>query len=257
MLVLSVRRGDGHAVTSCEKNSSRTSAACEGSRDGKTRASDRRYAKLSASSRSNHDRATWIPIVVATTIFSALSIWAARASDGFLEADACTHYMYARFALSEVHYFVNVWGRPFVTARLLPAAIGGRAAVRMTTLVVALAIAFIAYRIAKNQKYRWPALAFVFTLAPAAGVLAFIRRAHGIAVRVAGGPRVLGVSKTAMGLDGDLGSLAPRLGRKVSRSSCSRGSLCSHIGDGGGSSSADAAFDLAADRMEFVRQANV
>ena len=63
--------------------------------------------------RTTHD---WPPIVIATAIFAALSLWMAAASPGFLEADACTHYQYARFALGETHYLVNVWGRPFVTA---------------------------------------------------------------------------------------------------------------------------------------------
>ena len=58
----------------------------------------------------------WVPIVLATLIFSTLSLLAAVTSEGFLEADACTHYQYAKFAFAEPHYFVNVWGRPLVTA---------------------------------------------------------------------------------------------------------------------------------------------
>lgn len=107
-----------------------------------------------------------VPLAVATLIFASLSIWAALASPGFLEADSCTHYQYARFALGETHYLVNVWGRPFVTAlNAIPATLVGRTGVRMTSLACALVIALAAYRIAKHQGYRRPALAFIFVLA--------------------------------------------------------------------------------------------
>ena len=108
----------------------------------------------------------WLPIVLATAIFAALSLTAAITSPGFLEADACTHYQYARFALGEEHYLVNVWGRPFATALYaIPATLAGRMGVRVTSLICALLIATIAWRIARDQNYRWPALAFIFTLA--------------------------------------------------------------------------------------------
>jgi hypothetical protein len=108
----------------------------------------------------------WIPIGFATVIFSGLSVLCAIKSTGFLEADACTHFQYARFALAEPYYFVNVWGRPFVTALYaIPAVLAGRIGVRITSLVCALLIATIAWRIARDQKYRLPALAFIFTLA--------------------------------------------------------------------------------------------
>src|SRR5687767_4513026 len=51
----------------------------------------------------------WFPVALAVVTFSALSLAAGLTSDGFLEADACTHYLYARFALEEPHYFANVW----------------------------------------------------------------------------------------------------------------------------------------------------
>src|SRR5207248_7344917 len=105
---------------------------------------------------------TWVPIVLATAIFSSLSLAAALRSSGFLEADSCTHYQYARFALGEPHYLVNVWGRPFVTALyMVPAVLGHLMGVRFTSLALALAIASIAYKLAKDQGYRWPALAFI------------------------------------------------------------------------------------------------
>ena len=111
-------------------------------------------------------RSDLIPIVLAVLIFSAGSIWAAITSDGFLEADSVTHYIYARHAIVESHYFVNVWGRPLVTALYaLPALLYGRMGVRITSLILALTCGFVAYAIARRQQYRWPALALIFTLA--------------------------------------------------------------------------------------------
>jgi hypothetical protein len=108
----------------------------------------------------------WLPIVLATVIFASLSLAAAIASDGFLEADACTHYLYARFAIGETHYLVNVWGRPFVTGLYaIPATLAGRMGVRVTSLVCALLIATIAWRIA-DLKFRWPALGFISLAQP-------------------------------------------------------------------------------------------
>src|SRR5437762_14392282 len=78
---------------------------------------------------------SWPVMVAAALIFSVLSIWGAVKSEGFLEADACTHYQYARFALGEPHYLVNVWGRPFATALYaIPAVLTGRIGVRLTSL---------------------------------------------------------------------------------------------------------------------------
>ena len=111
-------------------------------------------------------RREWLPIALATIVFAALSLTAAVKSEGFLEADACTHYQYAKFALAEPHYFVNVWGRPFVTALYaVPATLAGRIGVRVTSMMCALIIATVAWRIARDQNYRWPALAFMFTVA--------------------------------------------------------------------------------------------
>ena len=114
----------------------------------------------------HNDRRPWLPTVLAALVFSTLSLLAAVTSEGFLEADACTHYQYAKFAFAEPHYFVNVWGRPMVTALYAPgAALFGRVGVRATSLLCALVIATFAMLIALDQKYRWPALAFIFTLA--------------------------------------------------------------------------------------------
>src|SRR5262245_35606360 len=108
--------------------------------------------------RASAFRENIVPIVIASAIFAALSIWAALASPGFLEADAVTHYQYSRFALGETHYLVNVWGRPFVTGLYaIPATLAGRIGVRLTSLACALVIALAAYRIAKFLGCRRPA----------------------------------------------------------------------------------------------------
>lgn len=105
------------------------------------------------------------PIVLAIAIFSGLSLAAAISSDGFLEADACTHYLYARFAFEQPHFFVNIWGRPICTGvYAFPALLGGRLGVRIMSLILAIGCGLVAWRIARNQRMRWPALALIFTL---------------------------------------------------------------------------------------------
>ncbi len=107
-----------------------------------------------------------IPAVVAICIFAALSVTAAITSTGFLEADSCTHYLYARYAFAEPYLFVNIWGRPICTGIYsIPAYFAGRIGVRLMSLLVAIAIAVLARSIARGQHWRWPVLALVFTLA--------------------------------------------------------------------------------------------
>src|SRR5690554_4054945 len=66
-------------------------------------------------------------ILLAAAVFAAAAIYYAAVGDGFLEADACTHYLIARWALHEPHQLVSVWGRPFCTALYsVPAVLGGR-----------------------------------------------------------------------------------------------------------------------------------
>lgn len=108
----------------------------------------------------------WSALLWATVIFAGLSLWAGMVSPGFLEADACTHYQYARWCFAEPSYLVNVWGRPVCTGLYaVPALLAGRTGTKIISLLVALAIAATTYRIARLQKYRWPALAFIFLLA--------------------------------------------------------------------------------------------
>jgi hypothetical protein len=85
---------------------------------------------------------------------------------GFLEADAMTHYMFARFSFREWSYFVNVWGRPLCTGvYAIPANLAGITGVRATSLLMAIAMGLVCYRVAKNQKSRMPAIAAILLFA--------------------------------------------------------------------------------------------
>jgi hypothetical protein len=107
-----------------------------------------------------------LALCVGILIFAAMSTWMAIASKGFLEADACTHYMFARHALAEPAYLVDVWGRPLCTGMYaIPAAIGRVMGVRVMSLLLAIAIGLISYRIARKQGYRLPALAPILLFA--------------------------------------------------------------------------------------------
>lgn len=115
------------------------------------------------SERANDNRRA---ILIAMAIFAALSLWAGLKSDGFLEADACTHYQYARWAFADPSYFLNVWGRPICTGIYsIPAVFAGREGTKILSLLIALALALVSWRIARLQGYRWPALACIFLLA--------------------------------------------------------------------------------------------
>src|SRR5439155_11629192 len=89
-------------------------------------------------------RVTTGAVLVAIAIFASLSIWGAIRSDGFLEADSCTHYIYARYAFAQPHLFVNIWGRPVCTGVYsVGAHFFGRLGVRATSLIIAIAISLI------------------------------------------------------------------------------------------------------------------
>ena len=67
-------------------------------------------------------------ICAAAVIFAAPSLAANLTSEGFLEADGVAHYLFARFALQEPHYLVNVWGcLLFTILYALPSCYGGLA----------------------------------------------------------------------------------------------------------------------------------
>ena len=104
-------------------------------------------------------------VVWAVLVFSVLSLICAILSDGFVTADACTHYLYAKYAFADPINLVDVWARPFCTALYaIPALIGGRLGVRICSLLVALGCGWVAYQIARGQGVRLPALALLFTL---------------------------------------------------------------------------------------------
>ena len=107
--------------------------------------------------QSGQGRRNVLALWVGIAIFASMSFWMAVASKGFLEADACTHYMFARHALAEPSYLVNVWGRPLCTcAYAIPAAIGRVLGVRVMSLLLAVGMGLVTYRIAKKQNYRMP-----------------------------------------------------------------------------------------------------
>ncbi len=103
---------------------------------------------------------------VMCAIFAVLSALAAWSSQGFLEADAGTHYLFARFAFSEPTYLVNVWGRPLCTLLYAgPAALGGVMGVRLASLALALMAAWATFRIATELGLARPQLAVLALLA--------------------------------------------------------------------------------------------
>ena len=116
------------------------------------------------------DWANVVAWVLSCVIFAGLSGVLAFQSDSDLEADATTHFLFARFSLREHHYLVSVWGRPLCTlAYALTARIGtveqGRQYARLTSLGLAMIAAVVTYLIAKRQGFRRPILAFIFLLA--------------------------------------------------------------------------------------------
>lgn len=94
------------------------------------------------------------------------SLWGAITSDGFLETDSITHYLYARFAIAEPHYLVNIWGRPLCTGLYtVPAYLFGRLGVRITSLLLAVLCSLVTAEIARRRGDRHPAVAMICVLA--------------------------------------------------------------------------------------------
>jgi hypothetical protein len=107
-----------------------------------------------------------LALLLGILIFAALSTWCSIKSVGFLEADAMTHYMFARFSAREWSYLVNVWGRPLCTGvYALPAIFAGVHGVRAMSLAMAIAAGLVCYRVARNQKSRMPAIAAILLFA--------------------------------------------------------------------------------------------
>jgi hypothetical protein len=101
-------------------------------------------------------RALWI----AVSVFALLSLLAAAFSHGFLESDATSHYLAARFALVQPERFVSVWDRPlFVLLYCLPANLGGVMGARVMSLLIALLCAWVTWSLARQLKLGQPALA--------------------------------------------------------------------------------------------------
>src|SRR3954469_19740431 len=108
----------------------------------------------------------WRPVAIATGAFAVLSTWAGVVSKGFLEADACTHYQYSRFVFVEPYRLIDVWGRPWCTfVYAAGVAVARRNGAHVVALLIALGMAWLTMRVARRQRWRWPALAFIFTLA--------------------------------------------------------------------------------------------
>ena len=105
-----------------------------------------------------------LSLSIAIVIFCFFSTTAAIYSRGFLEADGCTHFLYSRFVWQEHHLITNVWGRPFCTAIYAIPALFHRQGVRTASMIMAVAICLLTFRIAKRQGYRLPALAGIFLL---------------------------------------------------------------------------------------------
>ncbi len=101
----------------------------------------------------------------AMAVFTVLWAVASSISNGFLESDAITHYLYARFALAEPYLLTDVWGRPLVTAfYCLPAAFAGRAGTQVASLLLALACAQMTVCVARRMGWRNPSLAGLLVL---------------------------------------------------------------------------------------------
>ena len=118
---------------------------------------------LLASPKPRHNL---LALCIGIVIFTILSFWMAIASKGFLEMDAQTHYMFARHAIDEPNYLIDIWGRPLCTGMyVLPAAIGGVLGVRAMSLLLAIATGLVTYRIARRQNYRLAAMAPILLFA--------------------------------------------------------------------------------------------
>lgn len=105
------------------------------------------------------------PGAAALAVFVVLSLACAVLSPGFVSADACAHYLFARYAFTDPVNLVDVWARPVCTLLYaVPALAGGRLGVRVCAIGVAVGCALVARSIAAAQGTRRPALAMLFTL---------------------------------------------------------------------------------------------
>ena len=97
--------------------------------------------------------------------FLILTIVLAIRSDGFIAADACTHFLYAKYAFADPVNLVDVWARPLVTLLFAgPAWVAGRMGVKVACVLISAACGVVAGLIARDQNHRNPSLAILLTL---------------------------------------------------------------------------------------------
>lgn len=107
----------------------------------------------------------WRIMALAAAIYSALSVWMAWASVGFLEADGMTHYLSRRFALDRPIHLVGIWNRPFCVALYcIPAKLGGLLGTRLMSLALVLAMTLVTLAVAKRLPIHRPTLAGLLLL---------------------------------------------------------------------------------------------
>lgn len=126
---------------------------------------------LRACSIDASPRRDLLALLLGIVAFAALSTWCSVKSLGFLEADAMTHFLFARYSFRQWGYLFDVWGRPLCTgAYAIPANLfddvrSSVLAVRATSLLLAVLTGLVVWRIARGQKYRYPALAAILLFA--------------------------------------------------------------------------------------------
>jgi hypothetical protein len=92
---------------------------------------------------------------LAILAFAICSLAAAATSRGFLESDGATHFVFARHALEQPIFFIDIWGRPLCTALFaIPARFGGLFGVRATSMLCAMGCALVAMIIAAGSSSR-------------------------------------------------------------------------------------------------------
>ncbi|MFH0980236.1 MAG: hypothetical protein V2A79_01690 [Planctomycetota bacterium] len=84
----------------------------------------------------------------------AFSVGLALASDGAYHDDALTHYLYSRWAWNDARYLLDEWGRPGLTALLVPFARFGWTACRLESAVLSGAAVWFAYLTAARLEMR-------------------------------------------------------------------------------------------------------
>ncbi len=106
----------------------------------------------------------WV-VGLVTVLFSLAWFWTTRHGDGWLEADAASHYLGSRFALVEPFRLVDVWQRPLKTILYsVPAHFFGRAGIQAVSLLLALWCGIAAWLMARRLGVRRPWIAYILCL---------------------------------------------------------------------------------------------